>query len=95
MSIYALMIDGWERKSTWGYDEAIRSLYAQLTRNGNSDDDGPDVWLTPPRIPAILAPATLAKYIAQAIGVCLATVHAGMNEGLDDTGAHLRLPPVA
>ncbi|WP_202902320.1 hypothetical protein [Salinispora pacifica] len=94
MSIYAVLIDGWDHRSTWGWDDGTRSLYAQLTRNGNSDDNGPDVWITPPATPRILLPEALAKAIAHVTGTNLATVHAAMNDSLDQEGQHLRLPAV-
>ena len=94
MSIYPVLIDGWDHQSTWGYDDGVGSLYAQLTRNGNSDANGPDVWLSPPTIPRILLPETLAKAIAQVTSVDLAAVHAAMNTSLDDRGRHLRLPAI-
>ena len=92
MSIYGFMLDGWDHQSTWGYDDGIGSLYAQLTRNGNSDDNGPDIWLTPPTIPAVRDPAQLARIIANATEADLADVHDAMNDGLDHTGQHLWLP---
>lgn len=38
---------GWADFSTWGYDSGMGSFYAQLTCDTSSDDDGPDVWVTP------------------------------------------------
>ncbi|MFE7869442.1 hypothetical protein ACFUYE_03735 [Micromonospora humida] len=64
-----MLIDGWDHRSTWGWDVGARSLYAQLIRNGNSDDNGPDVWIAPPTTPQILLPETLAKAIARVTGV--------------------------
>lgn len=43
MSIYAFHLQGWEELSTWGHDDDV--YYAQLTRNGASDIDGPQVGL--------------------------------------------------
>jgi len=96
MSIYGLCLDGWEDLSTWGYDEAQGSLYAQLTRNASSDDDGPDIWVTPPRFPVIRTSDGLASVIAAATGSALPAVYAAMNAGLeghdDESSRMLRLP---
>ena len=48
MSIFPVALDGWDQLSTWGWDETQGCLYAQLTPNGESDDNGPKHWLTPP-----------------------------------------------
>jgi hypothetical protein len=48
-SIYPLLLPGWEDLSTWGIDTDY--FYAQLTHNGRSDDDGPDIWITSPNCP--------------------------------------------
>ena len=96
MSIYGLCLAGWEDLSTWGYDEAQGSLYAQLTRNTSSDDDGPDIWVTPPRFPVIRTSDGLASVIAAATGSALPVVYAAMNAGLeghdDESSRLLRLP---
>jgi hypothetical protein len=44
------LLPGWEQTTTWGHD--IDHLYAQVIRNGVSDDVGPEFWITPPRYPA-------------------------------------------
>lgn len=82
MTINGLLLQGWEDLSTWGYDSGLDSYYAQLTRNGNSDDDGPDIWITPPRWPAIPHPDALARVIADATGTDVTTVHTAMDAGL-------------
>ncbi|MGC1734639.1 MAG: hypothetical protein WA731_18640 [Pseudonocardiaceae bacterium] len=96
MSIYGLRLAGCDELSTWGYDASAGSLYAQLTRNGNSDDDGPDIWITPPDFPVVLVPTALAAAIAAATGSELAAVYVAMNGGLDgqtdDMAQALRLP---
>jgi hypothetical protein len=45
----------------------VGSFYAQLTRNGHSDDDEPDVWITPGSAwPAVHHTDVLAELIAEA-----------------------------
>jgi hypothetical protein len=96
MSIYGLALAGWDELSTWGYDEGAGSLYAQLTRNGNSDDDGPDIGIVPHAFPTVLVPTELATVIATATGSALPAVYLAMNAGLDgqpdELGRALRLP---
>lgn len=84
MSVYPVFLDGWDQHSIWGWDSSIPSYYAQLTRNGNSDDNGPDIWITPPVYPQMMLPETLAAAIAAATGADLNTVQTAMNESLDD-----------
>ncbi|MEU1812985.1 hypothetical protein [Micromonospora aurantiaca (nom. illeg.)] len=85
MSIYAVLIDGWDQRSTWGWDDGTRSYYAQLTRNGNSDDNGPEIWITPPAWPNLSAPEHLAMAIAAATRTDRAAVQNAMNNSLDDS----------
>jgi hypothetical protein len=82
MSLYGLRLEGWDDRSTWGYDPPLESFYAQLTRNGESDDDGPEIWITPPVYPNLRRPEDLALAIARATGVDLTVVHSAMNQGL-------------
>lgn len=84
MSVYAVLLEGWDQLSTWGYDDAAGSYYAQLTRNGGSDDDGPEVWITPPRWPVMFRSAALAQAIAHATETDLFAVRDAMNTSLDD-----------
>ncbi|MFF1399330.1 hypothetical protein ACFVZD_36725 [Streptomyces sp. NPDC058287] len=42
----ALWLEGWEGQSTWGYDSAAGSYFAQLYRDEGPDRDAPDVWLS-------------------------------------------------
>ena len=66
------------------------SFYAQLTRNGHSDDDGPDVWITPGSSwPAIHHADVLAELIAEATGAPLQDVRAAMDA---DPDAGVELP---
>jgi hypothetical protein len=87
VSIFALELDGWDELSTWGYDEGLGCLYAQLTRNGGSDDNGPEIWITPPQFPVITSPAVLAKTIAEATKTPLAKVQAALNDAVTTQGA--------
>lgn len=87
MSIYGLSLDGWDELSTWGFDTPLGHsadgyFYAQLTRNGNSDDDGPDIWITPPDFPVIRTSEELAVVIADATSADLSAVYAAMHVGL-------------
>jgi hypothetical protein len=87
MSIYMLDLPGWEGLSTWGWDDGLGCFYAQLTRNGNSDDNGPDVWITRGRYPLTITELTvLAPAIALATGVDVEQVEAAMNSGLAAAG---------
>ena len=53
-----------ENASTWGEDNG--QLYAQLTRNSVSNDNGPGVWITPPHYSAVHTVPELAHVIARA-----------------------------
>lgn len=96
MSVYGLRLAGWDNLSTWGYGDGAGSLYAQLTRNASSDDEGPDIWITPPGFPVMQASTELAVAIAAAVGSDLPAVYAAMNAGLtgheDKLSRALRLP---
>lgn len=46
VSIHALNLPGWDELSTWGWDDMAGSWYAQLTRNGGDDSNGPEIWLS-------------------------------------------------
>lgn len=79
MSVYPLLLPGWEETSTWGHD--IDHLYAQVTRNGVSDDDGPEFWITPPSYPPYQLEPELAAAISQVTGVELELVLRAMTAG--------------
>jgi hypothetical protein len=95
VSIYGLLLPGWEELSTWGVDDGY--LYAQLTRNGRSDDDGPEVQITPPGWPVLHTAAELSAVIARVTGAEPTEVLAAMTPtvsaadrrrlGLPDPGA--------
>jgi hypothetical protein len=62
-----LMLDGWDRSSIWGWDEAVGSLYAHLWRNTNNPAKPPAIRIEPDdHTPAITLLPTLAQYIAMA-----------------------------
>ena len=87
VSVYMLDLPGWDGLSIWGWDDGLGCFYAQLTRNGNSDDDGPDVWITPgPRFTTITEIDALATTISTAIGVGALEVRVAMNSGLAVSG---------
>jgi hypothetical protein len=85
MSIYPLLLEGWEDASTWGEDNG--QLYAQLTRNGVSDDNGPEFWITPPRYPTARTVPELAHVIARATACGQEAVRHGMAAGAATAGA--------
>lgn len=99
--IYNLELARWDRQSTWGWDPAQETLYAQLTRNESNieaDVQGPEIWISPPAFPRITLPAVLAEAIANATGAETATVRAAMNNSLPDGDHPFRLaeaPPGA
>lgn len=85
MSIYPLFLDGWDDASTWSEDGGY--LYAQLTRNGVSDDDGPEFWVTPPCSPVVRTAPELAQVVAE-VTVCRSEeVLEGMLRGAAVAGA--------
>jgi hypothetical protein len=78
MSINALWLPGWDHASTWGLDEMTDSYYAQLTRNGHSDDDGPEIWITPPS-EIVDSENQLARLIAERTGASLDNVQTALH----------------
>jgi len=84
---WALLLPGWDDMSTWGYDSGTGSFFAQLTNNNSSDDDGPDVWITPGQYPVISNPGQLQTQIAGATGATASVVAEAMNDAIDDQGA--------
>lgn len=74
-----LDLPGWDSLSIWGYDPGTQSFYAQLTHNNNTDDDGPDVWITPGTAwPVINSTHELSGYIARATGEPTSTIKSAM-----------------
>lgn len=88
---WALPLEGWDQLSTWGYDSGHASFFAQLTQNGRSDADGPQVWITPGRYPVMTNPDQLLTTIATATGAPPAAVAKTMNHAVDAQGAPAQL----
>jgi hypothetical protein len=86
MSRYGLWLEGWDHSSIWGYDPPLETFYAQLTRDGTSDDDGPEIWITPPTYPDVRSAGDLALLIAKATGAGLAAGRTAMDPGLRNAG---------
>jgi hypothetical protein len=66
MSIRTFDLPGWEDYSTWGEEEGLGHLYAQLYANEDDPDGPPRVWITPPTY-VVRSVDELAQMIAQAI----------------------------
>jgi hypothetical protein len=64
--INAFPFPGWEKYSTWGSEEGLGHLYAQLYRNTDDRDAEPRIWITPPRY-VVRTLDELAAAIAEAI----------------------------
>ncbi len=79
MSMYAFYLQGWEDLSTWGRDDDL--YYAQLTRNDASDDDGPQIQITPPSF-VVHSVGELVHVIATAIAEKPDVVDDAMSRGL-------------
>jgi len=64
-----LLLDGWDRSSTWGWDESTSSLYAHLWRNTEDTARAPSVRIGADEFTSpITYPETLAQHIAMAVG---------------------------
>jgi len=64
-----LPLDGWDRASIWGWDEAADSLFADLRRNADDPDKPPTIRIGPDDLtPEITLLSTLAQHIAMAVG---------------------------
>ena len=89
----ALWLPGWEARSTWGWDRADQSLFAQLYRNNESGELPPQgkLWVSPPRYAPTGDTEELAGRIAEATGEDKGAVLRAMAESLgDEGGARLR-----
>lgn len=64
-----LLLEGWDRTSIWGWDDATGSLYAHLRRNSDDPGKPPTIRIGPDDYTvAIVLPEVLAQHIAMAIG---------------------------
>ncbi|BAJ29295.1 MULTISPECIES: hypothetical protein [Kitasatospora] len=64
--IHAFFMPGWDKYSTWGRDQMMGCLYAQIIHNNDDQDAEPRIWITPPRY----APQTideLARHVTDAL----------------------------
>ncbi|MBN9791779.1 hypothetical protein DMP17_24700 [Pseudonocardia sp. TMWB2A] len=91
MSMYAFHLEGWEDLSTWGRDEDV--YYAQLIRNDASDDEGPQIWISPPQY-VIHDITELVRIVASSVGEPAELIDEAMGRGLALTRGE-RIPPVA
>ena len=57
---------GWDHYSTWGHEEGLGHLYAQLYLNEDDPSAAPRIWITPPRY-QVTTVDELAKAIAAEI----------------------------
>ena len=58
----AILIDGFDQQSIWGYDSGTGSFFAQIWQNG-SRSDHPDLWLTAPTWTLSCAQAVVAPLV--------------------------------
>jgi hypothetical protein len=79
-----LPLDGWDRASTWGWDEATGSLYACLWRNTDDPAKPPAVRIAPDDYtPAITFPEVLAQHVALAVDCSPWSVITALDEIVD------------
>lgn len=71
----ALCLPGWSDRSIWGYDEQMDTYFAQLWRDGDTNDD-PTVWIS--GCDPIGSRVQLADRIRSATGVDRAAVRRSM-----------------
>ncbi len=84
-----LDLDGWGDLSIWGWDSQAGTLFAQLWRDRDDeedadeeDDEHPEVWITPPAWEATGQPEVLASRIAEATGSSVAAVLRAMAQSV-------------
>jgi hypothetical protein len=74
----ALNLDGWGERSVWGWDSRGATLFAQLWRDSEEDDDNdsdePEIWITPPGWAVTTDPVVLGHWIAEATASPVAAV---------------------
>lgn len=79
-----LPLDGWDRASTWGWDDATGSLYAHLWRNTDDPAKPPAIRIGPDDYtPAITFPEVLAQHIALAVDCSPWSVITAIDEIVD------------
>jgi hypothetical protein len=79
-----LPLDGWDRASTWGWDDATGSLYAHLWRNTDEPAKSSAIWIGPDDYTsAITLPETLAQHIALAVDCSPWSVITALDEIVD------------
>jgi hypothetical protein len=64
--LHDFAMPGWERYSTWGYEEGLGHYYAQIIHNSDDRDAKPRIWITPPRY-VVRTIDELAQAIADAL----------------------------
>ncbi|WP_329321641.1 hypothetical protein [Streptomyces sp. NBC_01262] len=62
----AFWMPGWDHYSTWGYEDGLGHLYAQIIHNQDGPDAEPRIWITPPQY-LVRTVDELAQAIADAI----------------------------
>lgn len=87
-----LPLDGWDRASIWGWDDATCSLYAYLWRNTDDPAKPPTIRIEPDDYTSALEfPATLAQHIAIAVDCdpwdILTALYEVDDQGDDATGS--------
>lgn len=66
--IQAFTMPGWDHYSTWGYEEGLGHLYAQLYLNSDDPYAQPRIWITPPSY-VVTTIDELAEAISTAIAL--------------------------
>jgi hypothetical protein len=74
----ALRLPGWSDQSIWGYDEQMDTYFAQLWRDGDTNDD-PTVWIS--GCDPIGTDRQLADLIASATDVNVSRAMRAMRRG--------------
>jgi hypothetical protein len=64
--LHAFSLPGWDRFSTWGYEDGLNHYYAQLYHNSDDRDAVPRIWITPPTY-VVRTIDELAQAIAEAL----------------------------
>lgn len=84
-----LPLEGWDRASIWGWDEAADSLFADLSRNTADPAEPPAIRIGPGDLtPAITLISTLAQHIAMAVDRSAWEVAAALDEADEQDEEH-------